>query len=442
MTMVWTQRMIVERLRAWAVSHGGYAPLDTDWQARGHQDWAEGEWPSSLAVTRRFGSWALALEAAGVTPHPDHRRSWTREQVIQKLREWADTHDGEAPIAMDWAGSSNNPERQAGEWPVADTVLEFFPSWDDALDAAGVMPRERHSPGGTERWPAARIVERLQTWAAAHGGYAPLHTDWGRQGHPDWEPNLWPHANTVTRVWASWENAVQAAEVTPHPEHLPKWTREVIIERIRRWAIAHAGEGPICADWSPGSSNPTWQRGEWPNASTVLRHFDSWDAALQAAGVAKPNTIVPRRWTREAMLERLQTWAAAHGGYGPRQPDWETDGHGDWEPNVWPSVSRIRAEFGSWSGALAAAGVPARPREPRSVRRWTRDVIVERLRAWAAEHAGEAPRSTDWHGSGHPDWSPGNWPSASVVQTVFGGWEAALDAAGLTARSGREPAQE
>jgi hypothetical protein len=360
--------------------------------------------------------------------------------VIQKLREWADMHDGEAPIAVDWAGSSNNPALREGVWPVADTVLELFSSWEDALDAAGVIARERHRPGGIERWPASRIIERLQTWAAAHGGYAPLHTDWTRQGHPDWEPNVWPHAQTVRRVFESWENALQAAEVTPHPEHLPKWTRERIIERIRRWAIVHGGEGPIRADWSPGSSNPDWQRGEWPNAYTVLARFGSWDAALEAAGVAKPSTVAaPRRWTRESMIERLRAWAAAHGGYGPRQPDWETNGHPDWQPNVWPSVSRIRAEFGGWSQALAAAGVPARPREPRSVPRWTQNTIVERLRTWAAAHAGQAPRSSDWHARGHPDWSAGTWPSASIVRTAFGGWEAALEAAGLTARPRHQP---
>jgi hypothetical protein len=74
--------------------------------------------------------------------------------------------------------------------------------------------------------------------------------------------------------------------------------------------------------------------------------------------------------------------------------------------------------FGSWNAALQAAGFD-RPR-PRA---WSDQEIVEVLRSWAAKR-GAAPSSSDWDGSPNPD----------VIAGRFGGWNAALAAAGLTPR--------
>jgi DNA repair exonuclease SbcCD ATPase subunit len=76
------------------------------------------------------------------------------------------------------------------------------------------------------------------------------------------------------------------------------WTRESIIERIRRWAELY-GEPPRAADWNPSSAKwsgsewrvPRYRAGDpetgqpWPSLNAAKKHFDgSLNAAVIAAG--------------------------------------------------------------------------------------------------------------------------------------------------------------
>jgi hypothetical protein len=68
--------------------------------------------------------------------------------------------------------------------------------------------------------------------------------------------------------------------------------------------------------------------------------------------------------------------------------------------------------------------------------RWTRERVVEAMRAWRARH-GRLPSSYDWSvtharrrgGEALARLAEGDWPSASVVTDVCGGWAAAREAA-------------
>jgi hypothetical protein len=67
-----------------------------------------------------------------------------------------------------------------------------------------------------------------------------------------------------------------------------------------------------------------------------------------------------RRWPRERVIERIQTWAAEHDGRPPRYDEWHPSRrpHPDWEKYVWPSSYVLQQMFGSWSNAIEAAGFP------------------------------------------------------------------------------------
>lgn len=76
----------------------------------------------------------------------------------------------------------------------------------------------------------------------------------------------------------------------------------------------------------------------------------------------------PRRWDREAIRDALRLWVAQT-GWPPRRQDWSGERPEDagaaqrkWmrEHPRWPSGSCVTAHFGSWSGALRAAGLPVR----------------------------------------------------------------------------------
>lgn len=67
---------------------------------------------------------------------------------------------------------------------------------------------------------------------------------------------------------------------------------------------------------------------------------------------------------------------------------------------------------------------------------WTRERILERLRAWADAHDGLAPRGYDWRPDRkiHPDWVRGEDPAYETVRLHFGTWAAAIEASGLSMR--------
>lgn len=58
---------------------------------------------------------------------------------------------------------------------------------------------------------------------------------------------------------------------------------------------------------------------------------------------------------------------------------------------------------------------------------WTPETVLDAIHRWSREHDGAPPRVCDWLVRGD-----GYWPPASIVQRVFGTWNAALAAAGMS----------
>src|SRR5918998_1154445 len=86
-----------------------------------------------------------------------------------------------------------------------------------------------------------------------------------------------------------------------------RWTRELIIEKIREWNDRY-GEPPCSADWNPSLARwraqewraERYREGIWPSTNAAKRQFDgSFDAALLAAGL-EPRRPGPRRRARRA----------------------------------------------------------------------------------------------------------------------------------------------
>ena len=86
-----------------------------------------------------------------------------------------------------------------------------------------------------------------------------------------------------------------------------RWTRELIIEKIREWE-ARYGEPPCSADWNPSLARwraqewriERYRDGVWPSTNAAKRPFGgSFDAAVRAAGL-EPRRPGPRRGAGEA----------------------------------------------------------------------------------------------------------------------------------------------
>jgi hypothetical protein len=93
----WTEAQIIAALREFARKNGR-PPQSMEWARC-----ASGR-PCAASVRARYGHFADALHAAGLTPAPKRRhqlRYWRREQILQSLREWA-VQRGRAPAAFEW----------------------------------------------------------------------------------------------------------------------------------------------------------------------------------------------------------------------------------------------------------------------------------------------------------------------------------------------------
>ena len=77
---------------------------------------------------------------------------WDQAKIIEAIREWASVY-GVPPTAMQWnvsaarlKGRDDWAERYANDyrqWPAQSVVQSHFPSWNEAIRAAGFSPRDR-----------------------------------------------------------------------------------------------------------------------------------------------------------------------------------------------------------------------------------------------------------------------------------------------------------
>ena len=115
-----------------------------------------------------------------------------------------------------------------------------------------------------------------------------------------------------------------------------------------------------------------------------------------------------------------------------------------------PTGEKARAVKRRYQGVCRGCGAYTQPRNgkgdaypycktchPGAIeRRWTRERVLDAIRAWHELH-GRLPTSYDWsrtharHRGGEAliRLTGGQWPSASVVTTLFGSWRAARSAA-------------
>lgn len=157
----------------------------------------------------------------------DRIRVWTRDRVIDAIRDFADQY-GHPPGAMEWnpalARAQGHPElaerfARDGCWPHLSTVMAYHGSWNAAIRAAGFEPllpgHRRH--GDQQSWNRDAIVAAMRRWARTHGE-PPRFAEWSRT-----QPG-YPTGHTVTYHFGSWNAAVEAAGLTPRVQGRGGWT--------------------------------------------------------------------------------------------------------------------------------------------------------------------------------------------------------------------------
>ncbi len=160
--------------------------------------------------------------------------------------------------------------------------------------------------------------------------------------------------------FGSWCAAIEAADLDYNSFRRVKgqWTREDILLRIREMNA----QGHDLLDPRFKIKNRSLYL-----AACAHRYFGSWKRAVEAAGLDHEQMREGRVWTQARILRTIQGLAAQNKPLG-----WAfIEEH---EPGIYRAARR-RENFGSWAGALQAAGVGA-PTQPVGDPVQTRPVLM------------------------------------------------------------------
>lgn len=142
--------------------------------------------------------------------------------------------------------------------------------------------------------------------------------------------------------FGSWRTAMEAAgfDYDNFKRVKQRWTREEILERIREMST----QGHDLLDPRFKTRNRSLYL-----AACAHRYFGSWRRAVEAAGLDHEQMRESRVWTQGRILRTIQDIAAQGKPLGWAYIE-------EHEPGIYRAARR-KENFGSWAGALQAAGV-------------------------------------------------------------------------------------
>lgn len=337
----WDEERIAAALREWtrevgtppksyewcpasARSAGLIGPEDSKWE-REHP-----RWPGNTTVYRYFGSWAAALEAAGIKPKWPAGPEGTLAERVEVARRMDAAGEGARSIADALGVKPDTASRYLKAHPCRDCA---GPIVGDGKLCHICATRN----GNPLRWSREEVLAAVRKWVRLEGR-APTSLDWRPVrfgGSERWDaefPN-WPPASVGRIVFGSWNLLLEAAEVDVNH---PNWEPEKILAALRAYA-KEFGKPPAKQELE---SPPT----DYPSSPTVRRHFGSFTAGLRAAGLQPRG----KRWSREKIVEAMRDFERETDRW-PRSSDWAV------ACEDWPSASTVYNHFDSWRAALDIA---------------------------------------------------------------------------------------
>jgi DNA-binding XRE family transcriptional regulator len=202
-----------------------------------------------------------------------------------------------------------------------------------------------------------------------------------------------PLLGAARRLFGSWNDALQAAGINPEKVRNPRdgmlpqgtWSPELVLERVR-W---HAEQGHDLAAHR-------MQAIDSKLVAAALAHFGSWRRAIRRAGFDYELVCKRRHWTSERVVQRLNQLHKEGADLSHRTAE-------AWDKGF---LAMAVAHFGSWEGALRAAGL----QEQRRTVRWTKERVLEAIAAGRPSERGDGLRK--------------------AAIRLFGSWEEAVRVAG------------
>lgn len=113
------------------------------------------------------------------------------------------------------------------------------------------------------------------------------------------------------------------------------------------------------------------QHGTWPTTKIVLDTFNTFNAAIRAAGLpTRPAAGTKRNLTGpDAILDAIRVWTLRYGD-PPRRTDWDPtrarQTGQNWKEDLyhrgdWPSLPTVTRHFGGLTAAIASCGLEPAP---------------------------------------------------------------------------------
>lgn len=260
------------------------------------------------------------------------RRKWTRESILETIRELHGRGESLSTRRMAQLGYSGM---------VTTTYKEgYFGGWRAALRTAGVDVSQ--ASRRQTKWTRERIIQHIQDFYAQ--GEDLSHSAAKRR-----------HQYLVVvacdpRFFGSWKAAIEAAgldyeRISRHRS----WTQRKIIQQIRE--LYRRGESL--------SHDAVKQRyGSLVSAASSRRYFGSWEKAIRAAGLSYDRIRKIESWNRRKIIEKIQELDRE--GQDLNHSSMRRLGY----RGMLEAAGRER-NFGSWDEALRAAGLSLPKRTPK-----------------------------------------------------------------------------
>jgi Homing endonuclease associated repeat len=215
------------------------------------------------------------------------------------------------------------------------------------------------------------------------------------------------------------------------------WDEERITAALRDWT-RKVGTPPKSYEWCPGSARPAgligpedskWEREHprWPGNTTVYRYFDSWAAALEAAGVEPVYPAGPEG----TLAERVEAAKRMHAAGESNRSIAEALGVKPATVGRYLTARPCPSCAGPVVGTAKLCHICATRRG--NPLRWSKEEVIEAVHKWVRLE-NRAPTLLDWRPvrfGGSERWEAEfpAWPPASVGAIMFGGWNRLLEAA-------------
>jgi hypothetical protein len=247
---------------------------------------------------------------------------WTRDNIVAMIRHLHSQNVDLSPTGI---------RRTHGALFSSARSPSHFGSWREAIRAAGLDYGQIKR--GEQVWSRERIVRAIRK--AHEDGEDLLSAEFKRRSKQLYS------AACARRYYGSWRRAIESAGLDYDQirgSHF--WSRERILEAIRE--IRDAGHS---LNWSAVNRNHSGLY----RAARRRENYGSWQAALEAAGVAGAPKTPVRQWTRRRITEEIRR---LHREGQDLSQKAIMASHG-----ALLAAAKSSRYFGTWRRAVEAAGV-------------------------------------------------------------------------------------